>query len=233
MHHAYYVAGEREEGIQKSLREIERSLGLSLSKNPDLIVLRYGLLSVDDARELFTLAYQAPTQGSSRALVISADRLFHEAQNALLKLFEEPPEGTYLFLVVPAEGVLLPTLRSRMQRLISDDPHDGHRMSIMGITPAEEFLTAGKAGREKIVEKILARAKSDREEEKQQARADARALALGLARKSYDTYKKKGGEDLRLFLTDLDTFIPILYERSAPLKQIFEHILIVMPRQLS
>jgi DNA polymerase-3 subunit delta' len=39
-------------------------------------------------------------------------------QNALLKTLEEPPPGTYIFLVTTQEERLLPTIRSRCQRAV-------------------------------------------------------------------------------------------------------------------
>lgn len=41
----------------------------------------------------------------------------NESQNALLKTLEEPPEGTVIFLVTSNEERLLPTIRSRSQRV--------------------------------------------------------------------------------------------------------------------
>lgn len=224
MSHAHYFAGTAEEGTKEALSYIERELGLPTTGNPDVAVMRYGLLSVEDARALSDFARQAPV-GNAKAIVIVAGRLFHEAQNALLKLFEEPPEGTYLFLVVPTEGIVLPTLRSRMTPLTGS----GEESTAAII---EEFFAAGPAGREKVIGKLLDRAKSDKEDEKQAARADAIALAEGLARAAYESSTKKASPDLSAFLTDLDRFIPILHERSAPLKQIFEHLLLVMPKGL-
>lgn len=50
-------------------------------------------------------------------IVDEAHLLGNEAQNALLKTIEEPPEGTVVILVTPAEDRLLPTIRSRCQRV--------------------------------------------------------------------------------------------------------------------
>lgn len=221
MSHAYFYAGEREEGIASALSHIEKELGLETTGNPDVVVMRYGLLSVDEAREVGDLVRQAPIGGSSKALILSADRLFHEAQNALLKVFEEPPEGTYLYLIVPSEGIVLPTLRSRMQLL------SGSSDTIY--TLAEEFLSAGKKEREEMVAALLDRAKSDKDEEKDAARAEARELIAGLV---VAARKEEMTPEIVAFLTDLDIFAPILHERAAPLKLIFEHLLIVLPKNL-
>lgn len=60
-------------------------------------------------------------QGASRAgkvfIVDEAELLGPPAQNALLKTLEEPAPGTVIILVTSAEERLLPTIRSRAQRV--------------------------------------------------------------------------------------------------------------------
>ncbi len=57
--------------------------------------------------------------GSGRRAAVCADAewLNHEAQNALLRLLEEPPPRTTLLLVARSAAGLLATLRSRCQRI--------------------------------------------------------------------------------------------------------------------
>lgn len=50
-------------------------------------------------------------------LVDEAELLALEGQNTLLKTLEEPPAGTYIVLVTSNEERLLPTIRSRCQRV--------------------------------------------------------------------------------------------------------------------
>ena len=50
-------------------------------------------------------------------IVDEAHLLGPDAQNLLLKTLEEPPEGTVIILVTPAGEELLPTIRSRCQRV--------------------------------------------------------------------------------------------------------------------
>jgi len=57
-------------------------------------------------------------EGGRRAVVIAdAEWLNQGAQNALLKLLEEPPPGTSLVLVAASAAGLLATVRSRCQKL--------------------------------------------------------------------------------------------------------------------
>ncbi len=227
-HHAYAFSGDRDAGIKAARAFAEGALALSGTDNPDIAIFTYGLFAVADARKVGQFAAQAPVRGERKLIVIAANRLFHEAQNALLKLFEEPPEGTTLVLIVPAEGILLPTLRSRVIALPGGTDVGG-----IG-TEAAAFLEAGNAEREKLVAKLIARSKSDKDEEKQAARMEAIRLVEGLTRAAYAARARAKGDtrELDLLLRDLERFAPILHERSAPLKLIFEHILIVLPEKL-
>jgi len=225
-HHAYVYSGGRLEGIEAAYRFCEECLNLSHQGNPDVTLFEFDHLSVDDARRIGTFAAQAPTQGEQKAIIIVTGRFFDQAQNAFLKIFEEPPEGTTLFLILPAEGILLPTLRSRLITL----PQDTTEISDI----AREFLDADPATREKIVTKLIARSKADKDEEKQAARLDAIRIVEGVTRAAYAKRSKTKGntDDLDLLLKELDRFMPIMHERSAPLKLIFEHLRIVLPAGL-
>lgn len=75
------------------------------------------------ARSLRSRAQRRPSMGPRQVFVVArAETLVpqeasQEAGNALLKLLEEPPEGTTLILTTSAPGQLLATIRSRTVRL--------------------------------------------------------------------------------------------------------------------
>ncbi len=57
-----------------------------------------------------------PMLGRAKAFIVrEADRMKPAAQNALLKTLEEPPDTTFLILIVTSLDVMLPTVRSRSQ----------------------------------------------------------------------------------------------------------------------
>ena len=228
-HHAYLYVGGQEEGIQAARDFAAAQLGIEGADHPDVAVFAYpGLFPIDDARRIQSVASQAPVKGSQKVIVMAAGRLFHQTQNALLKLFEEPSEGTTLVLIVPAEGILLPTLRSRLIEL----PRGQEAINPI----AQTFLDATPDERGKLVAKLVARGKADKDAEKQAARIEAVRIVEGLIRFAYaarETATGKDAEELTLFLRDLDRFMPILHTSSAPLKLIFEHVLTVMPQSLT
>lgn len=230
-HHAFFYAGNAKDGIALARAYAQGTLGLVGEGNPDLALFEYGLFSVEDARRIGMFAAQGPLRGGAKAIILSVGRMFHEAQNALLKLFEEPEEGTTLILIVPAEGMLLPTLRSRLLPL----PGDVGLTKSYICAEADAFLRASRPEREKLVTKLIARTKADKEEEKQVARIEAIELLSGIVHAAYEARRGAQGAEAHefdLLLRDLNRFAPILHERSAPYKLIFEHLLIVIPESL-
>ncbi|HUY05428.1 MAG TPA: hypothetical protein VMV62_01785 [Candidatus Paceibacterota bacterium] len=232
-HHAFGIEAEAEEGIGIAQAWAERELGMTMHGNPDVVILRYGLFSVADARRVADIASGAPFAGGSKVVIIAANRAYHEAQNALLKVFEEPPAGTHLFLILPSMGGLLPTLRSRVQILrtmsdISCPTSDvGHDMSdIPGI--AAEFMKGTKEKRSALIKKL---ASGKDEEERREHRDLAIALLNGIEATIYFGRSRTSTEHAEL-LSDIATVRGYLHERSAPLKMILEHLALVTPKDL-
>lgn len=70
------------------------------------------------ARHLISELALLPAEGGARvAIVEQAHRLNEDAQNALLKLLEEPPAGVTIILCADDDECLLPTVRSRCARV--------------------------------------------------------------------------------------------------------------------
>ncbi|MFH1561291.1 MAG: hypothetical protein ABID04_01785, partial [Patescibacteria group bacterium] len=88
---------------------------------PDQKILRpniHGTIGIRQARSLIRWASLKPFQGQNKlALILQADKLTIEAQNCLLKIFEEPPKNTDLFLITQNKELLLPTVLSRCQNI--------------------------------------------------------------------------------------------------------------------
>lgn len=71
-------------------------------------------ISIDQIREL----YQITRSGSPLTIIIKdSNFLGIEAQNAFLKLLEEPPKNTSFILTAPSAQSLLQTIRSRTQHI--------------------------------------------------------------------------------------------------------------------
>jgi DNA polymerase III delta prime subunit len=84
------------------------------------VVPEKGTISIDSVRELqhFLQLKTIGTKPLRRAVIMEhADGLTIEAQNAFLKLLEEPPADTILMMTVDNQRALLPTILSRVQSI--------------------------------------------------------------------------------------------------------------------
>ncbi len=90
--------------------------------HPDLIVLKPQgktyLIRLDDVRLLQKRMALTPYEARIKiGLVLNADNMNEESQNALLKLLEEPPPNSVLILISQEPQHLLPTIISRCQEV--------------------------------------------------------------------------------------------------------------------
>ena len=95
---------------------------LAAGTHPDFISLAPEepgkLIGVDAVRAFGAkLVLTAQLSGNRVGILDPADAMTINAANGLLKSLEEPPAGTYLILVSDFPARLLPTVRSRCQRI--------------------------------------------------------------------------------------------------------------------
>lgn len=132
LHHAYLLVGERS-SAEAFLHSFWAEKGTTLTGSPDYFLFTEELFGIDEARKL-TVSAARKAFGDRKIFFIAPERVSIEAQNALLKTFEDPYENTHFFLVVREEGLIIPTLRSRMQALRVKHP--------MFDSGAEKFLSS-------------------------------------------------------------------------------------------
>ena len=123
-----YGAGDRGAADLSVPANDPAAIQVAAGSHPGLLVLKRGenpdtgklmnVLSVDEIRRLANFFGMTSGAGGWRvAIVDSADEMNDNAANALLKLLEEPPGRAMLLLLSNTPGRLLPTIRSRCQRL--------------------------------------------------------------------------------------------------------------------
>jgi DNA polymerase-3 subunit delta' len=95
---------------------------IAAGSHPDVQVIGVAAgrkeIGIDRIRDLKRFMSLQPAAGGAKVAIIDdAHLLTVAAQNALLKTLEEPPHGALLVLVASAPDSLLPTVRSRCQRI--------------------------------------------------------------------------------------------------------------------
>lgn len=111
LHHCYTVAAGKTEDCIRKLCQLVGDLELENEQVfMDTEVVE--TLTIEMARDLRERGQQKST-GETRCIIRGFDTATNEAQNALLKIIEDPAEGVHFFLVTPQPDQLLETIRSR------------------------------------------------------------------------------------------------------------------------
>ena len=197
-HHAYYIEGSAS----------------AFDAYKDLIKPfwsgKFERFGIDDARALIALA--SLKNFNEAVFFVCAASITSDAQQALLKLFEEPQAGTTFVLLAP-HGSLLPTLRSRM--LPYPELSTATENSSLYWEVGKFLKMAGKERSEMIV-KIL----KDDEGVKERVRDFINALEAELSK---DVKKNKQG------LEDIAMVRDYLGDKAPSLKILLEHLALSLP----
>ena len=118
--HAHLIIGPN--GIGKSiLARIFALRILNKDKDIDYVdIVNYrpskASMGVDEVREIIEEVSKRPYEGDKKVIIIhEGSKLTIQAQNALLKTIEEPPQGVYIILLAESLETLLETIKSRCQ----------------------------------------------------------------------------------------------------------------------
>jgi DNA polymerase-3 subunit delta' len=153
LHHTNVCVGNRAQiifdidalisGYSKDIKKIER------------LVYEFDKFLLKDAEHIFSRHIHKVGEDELQIIVIAFNSTNMETQNSMLKILEEPPRGTYFFLVVPRKKILLPTVLSRSQifeytkeTIISEE--------------TKKFISSSVAERLEIVKKIVDDVKSEK-----------------------------------------------------------------------
>lgn len=203
-HHAYYI-----EGPLSQFESYQTLLKPFFARHFE----RFG---IDEAREL-SAATALKHEGEALYLV-GASSITTEAQQALLKLFEEPQPGVVLVLLLP-HGLLLPTLRSRCLPF-PHHPAQGTALSKARLDLA--FLRATQKERSAYIAELL----KEEEGVKERVRDFIHALERELSKQIGNTAAREG-------LRDIAMVRGYVGDRSPSLKMLLEHLALALPTHRS
>lgn len=134
--HATLLAGQRGVGLHTIARLLAKRIGDTVLETlPD----EKGTIGIATVRELYSHT-RAKSEQRRICLIDDADSMGIDAQNALLKLLEEPTSNTLFILTSHNPELMLPTILSRLQRIDIRPATDTQSRDLLdsfkGITPA-------------------------------------------------------------------------------------------------
>lgn len=110
----FLLVGSEKEALDLEIARIKKTLAVS-SWNTE-IISPFPSIGIDEIRRIKHILSLKPYGGTNRLIIIyEIDKATLEAQNALLKILEEPPFTTFLILTTINHHLLLPTITSRCQ----------------------------------------------------------------------------------------------------------------------
>jgi hypothetical protein len=153
IHHAYAFEGEKVDIVPSLFKFLEKDFGVSIKNNPDFFFQEFETFTIDDGRALQELHGRRAISGK-KIFIIYTRFVTTEAQNSLLKIFEEPTENSHFFLIMPNTHVLIPTLRSRLvvvgRSTLGDEVKESDLQSLV-----KKFLSSNVAERLALVKNII------------------------------------------------------------------------------
>lgn len=211
LHHAHFIVGDRKRTKEALHLYIESVFSFSVVGNPDVLSFSFDVMGVDESRALTSVSSITSISGH-RFIIVEANFLTREAQNALLKSLEEPLFGTFFFFLIPQQDTLLPTIRSRVvvhSVAGAIDENDIQKR-------AEMFLKAPIAKRMKMIKEFSAEISDD-----EKSKADVIVFLAELERL---LHSNRSILDHGSLFADIAMAKKYLTDRSPSVKMILEHI---------
>lgn len=127
--HAYMLVGPSSCGKKTFAKAVAAQLALENNSEEELITkIENGhspdvmtiptdekRIGIDTVRSFISTVYLTPNELNFKMYIFdAADRMTPQAQNALLKVIEEPPKNVYIFLLCENPSSILQTVRSRV-----------------------------------------------------------------------------------------------------------------------
>ncbi|MBI5147940.1 MAG: hypothetical protein HZA37_02205 [Parcubacteria group bacterium] len=167
--HGYLFFGESRVGKTTVASALANFLENGRFENPDGPLADFlsvspdenGVIGIDAARMIKEFLWRRPFKSTKRFVSVSdASAMTSQAQNALLKISEEPPAHALIVIISPNAELLAPTLVSRLQKFyfsrISDAQIVGLAKSLGCDAKTAEQTAKKAAGRPGLAVNLIA-----------------------------------------------------------------------------
>jgi DNA polymerase-3 subunit delta' len=179
--------------------------------HPDITVLTTEKvqIAIAEVRDLVAQSSFGSSSGRFRIMIIEdADRMAPLAANVLLKALEEPPANTLWILCAPSEVDMLPTIRSRVRKVVLKVPsvEDVAKLLVErdGVEPGLAILVAAEAQSHIGMARRLATSSEARERRHEYLLAAMNISNMGEAVKTADKWLDLAKKDAAALTKERD-----------------------------
>jgi DNA polymerase III gamma/tau subunit len=215
-HHSYCLIGGEAEKTAL-LSTLDSEFGLVKKANQDFFEQSYENFSIDDARALKLIHEMRPVSPAGKKIfIIKTDFINIEAQNALLKLLEEPADYAYFFIIISNVNLLLPTVKSRLHFIEINKSEKIKSDNEDCVAEAKKFISSNPAKRLELVKKFV-----DEISKEKRTKQDVILLLNEMEKQIRDEKGViKGEKSLKV----IENAIKYLNDRSPSIKMLLEYV---------
>jgi len=218
LQHAYLIEGERKIIFPKLSQFFETEMGiLCVKSNPDFWYGEFEKFGIDDSRQIKNMQSQHATTTQPRIFIIATHFFTKEAQNTLLKVFEEPARNVHFFLITASADTILPTLRSRVVIIPTNNTST---VSQEPPSDARAFLGGNILERSKIIQLLI----ENKDKVVTLSLLDQFEIVLNTQEKNENL------EVYNVFFNDIVRCRSYLYSNAPSVKMILEHFVLSAPK---
>ena len=221
LHHACIITGP----VPASLAWVQSSLaeqGVVCEGNPDVLLL---------SGEQFLTPTLEPLQeylahkkiGNHRYVLLAFESISSEVQNKLLKVFEEPQEGTHILMLVPDIEKVIPTIQSRGQHIIfAGNYQDPAKLSVVS------FLSVSLVERCELIESWV----KNKKEEDNALKSDLHRFCHDLEKELWDCRAQIAPADMSIedLFSEIRTIRNMLSVRGISHRILLDYLAFICPR---
>src|SRR3989344_6674082 len=159
--HGYILFGENDKELKETARAVavfiefgdEQASGTPI----DLLSIdgrASGSIGIDSIRSIRDFLWRRPARSAKRTVVINnGEAMTEEAQNAILKISEDPPPHALILLTARGAEGLLPTIVSRFQKVhIARSAYAS--TNVRAASLSKQFLVVGRRERSAIIKNV-------------------------------------------------------------------------------
>lgn len=216
LYHSYVIEGHLENTAEELFSFFKEN------NNTNIFFQKYEALTIDNSREIKFWHNERSVDDKKKICIIATKFINPEAEQALLKIIEEPTTNTHFFIIIPDTNLLKDTIISRVQLIKAPKFNNQDQKKFVN-----NFISLSIKER---LEKILLIIKEHKDEDNSAKLRDyAISFINELENIFYDKFKNdKMNKKISTILDELQKSRYYLSKSGSSVKMVLEHLALMI-----